>query len=100
VTEEQRFDKNTKKMKKVGDRWNRENITVYRALVSNTLMVPVVLYKGRVNSITKKLEKRIRDIERCYMEKGMQVKWSIAIRSIKEGGIGVKDPICVARGSS
>jgi hypothetical protein len=82
-------------MEKVGDRWDRENVTVYgRALVSNTLIMPVILYRARVNAITKKLEKEIVKIVKDFVWRKVQnLKWSIAVRGVKEGGVGVKDPI-------
>ena len=87
----------TEKMEKVGDRWDRENVTVYgRALVSNTLIMPVILYRASVNAISKKLEKEIVKIVNNFLwKKVLKLKWSIAVRGVKEGGIGVKDPICM-----
>jgi hypothetical protein len=81
----------------VGNRWNRENITVYgRALVSNTLMMPIIMFRARVNGITQKLQKEIlKKVKEFVWRKVPVLKWSIAIRGIKEGGIGVKDPACI-----
>ena len=45
VSEEKRFDKRLGKMKEKGNKWNKEKLTVYgRALVSNTIMMPIILY--------------------------------------------------------
>ena len=91
VTEEQRFDGCLEKMQEKGDRWNRENVTGYgRALVSNTLVMPVILYRGRVNGMTAGLKKKVLKIVKEFV--WPTLKWSIALRGIAEGGIGVKDP--------
>jgi hypothetical protein len=97
VTEKERFEDRIEKMKKIGNRWNRENVTVYgRALVSNTLIMPVILYRARVNAITRTLEKEIQKTVKDFIwRKVPSLKWSIAVRGIQEGGIGVKDPICM-----
>lgn len=97
VKEEERFEKNTGKMEKIGYRWDREKVTVYgRALISNTLMVPVILYKGRVNGMTMKLKKQITKIVKDFVWRDVQpLQWKLALRPIDKGGIGVKDPICI-----
>jgi len=84
-------------MEKIGDRWNRENVTVYgRALISNTLMCPQVLYKGKVNGMSVKMKKEIVEkVKEFVWKKVTRVKWSVAVRKVEEGGIGVKDPICL-----
>ena len=75
-------------MKKIGNSWNRENVTVYgRALVSNTLIMPVILYRARVNAITRTLEKEIQKTVKDFLwRKVPSLKWSIAVRGIQESG--------------
>ena len=93
VTENQRLDKHIEKIRKKGERWNREQITVYgRALVCNTLMMPVILYRTRVNGLTKEKEKKIEQIKDMIWKDMRPVKWSKVIRPIEEGGLGLKDP--------
>jgi hypothetical protein len=97
VTEEITFREKIKIMKEIGERWNREKVTIYgKALVSNTLMSPVVQYRARVNHMGKQMRKEILEEIKQFVWKGeLPLKWKIAIRSVEEGGIGVKDTMCM-----
>jgi hypothetical protein len=79
---------------KTGNRWNREKITVYgRALVVNTLMMPVISFRANVNGMTGAMTKKIlSEIKQFVWKLVPTLKWSTAIRSTTEGGIGVRDP--------
>ena len=72
-------------------------MTVYgRVLVCNTLMMQKVLYRARVNSLSKKIRKQMVEAVKTFVWKEVRpLKWKIAVRGVSEGGIGVKDPNCM-----
>ena len=82
-------------MVKTGCRWDRENPTVYgRALVANTLMMPVICFRANVNGMTKKMTARIlKEIKDFVWKEVPPLKWDLAVRSPGEGGIGVRDQV-------
>jgi hypothetical protein len=99
VSEEKRFEKPLIKLGKTGSRWNRERITVYgRALVSNTLMMPVIGFRANVNGMTKQMTTKIlKEIKQFVWKEVPTLKWGLAVRSTNEGGIGVRDPGALIR---
>jgi len=94
VSEEKRFEKPMSRLATTGSRWNREKITVYgRALVVNTLMMPVICFRANVNGMTKIMTAKIlKEIKQFVWKDVPTLKWGIAVRSVVEGGIGVRDP--------
>ena len=98
VTEEQRYGPILVKMKKLGDRWDREQLTLYgRALIVNTLMMAMIAYRAAVNGMTDNTHKEILKIVKDFVFRGKiaEQQWQMAIRKIEEGGIGVRDPKCL-----
>ena len=94
VTEEQMFKKGLEKMVEVGDRWNREDLTVYgKALVANTLLLATVKFRASVNGTTKEVRSEMKRIinEFVWGKQRALVAWKTIIRGTKEGGLGLKD---------
>ena len=66
-------------MKEVGERWNREDLTVFgKALVSNTLMTVKVTYRASVNVVSNPLRKKITNTVREFMWRKRQAEGSNA----------------------
>ena len=99
VKEGDRFDEKLEKMKKLGERWNRENIGVYgRSIVANTLLLSKLKHRADVNALSQAMKKKILGAFKAFMWKGegkkARLRWEVMVQPIEEGGSGVKDPIC------
>lgn len=98
VKDTDRHDDNLEAMKKTGERWNMEDITMIgRALVANTLLYSRIKFRLDVNSTTTDMRKRIKKVIKEFIwKKGKErVRWEVMTRRQEEGGIGVIDPDCM-----
>ena len=100
VTDEQRWDEPLKRLQKKGDRWNRADIGIYgRAIIANTILTAGLSHRAAVNTLSPSRRKKIQEAFRSFMWKGAEkksrVKWEVLVQGEEEGGVGLKDPLCV-----
>ena len=74
------------------DRWNRERIGIYgQAIIANTLLL------AQVNTLNTQVRKKLKERFRAFMWKGAgkgKVRWEVLLLKEKQGGVGLRDPVC------
>ena len=100
VTDEARWEEPLKKLRKKGEDWNRENIGIHgRAIVANTILTAGLTHRSAVNALSPSLRKKIQEEFRAFMWKGgekrARTKWEVLVQEEKEGGVGLRDPLCM-----
>ena len=98
VTEEETYEKAIRGIETLGAKWLKEHIGVQgRTIVANTLLQAKLAHRASVNGASKKMQNIIREKIKEFVwggeNKKARVMWEIMLKTPKEGGTGIRDPI-------
>ena len=65
--------------------------------MENTILLRKIEYRAVTSTISKTMRRKIMEKFRAFIWKGKKakVRWGVLVEKTEEGGVGLRDPMCV-----